>query len=772
MIGLIDMEDNSLKLGIYSKENLLSEKLKNIFKEKYIDAIIFNDLKRNDLKNFGYLIINLLDDFDSIENIKGLIDNLNCRIIVLYPLDDKNEQKLLDLNLNLGVILIPKEVDFSNTVNLEKVSQRIVKETLSFGISGQTLSLKNFINLNKSLPEQKEIKIKNNNAILLPVNTSTKSNTITNKKKSYFSNKKFYKKLTLLFITILLVFLIPLVLIFLSLSTSLLSLKLVTKNSELSSKLIKASTFFSYSSKSLSFGIPIFYNTSNLLIKTTNLGEESLSLLILTKDFVSKIMGDEIYDFEFYSNGISASLDKIHTDIGFLQSDINEQEGFIGNYIRNKLLKENIDIGVLKNKIYEFKNLTSRISNLLGLDKPKKYLILFQNNMELRPTGGFIGSFAIITFDKGRLTEIVVNDVYSADGQLKGHVDPPGPILKYLGEGGWFLRDSNWDPDFKTSSQKVEWFLDKETDQQVDGVVAIDLYFIQSLLKITGPINLVDFKKTIDDKNLYQTTQSEVESEFFPGSIKKASFLTSLSKNLIIELENLPSSKYFLLFKEIYKSLEERHIQVFLHDQNSQEAISSLGFSGQIDTNTSCGSRCFSDNYSLIDANLGVNKANLFIKRSQDIKLQINKEYINHELSINYENNAGKLIGAPGNYKSYTRLLIPQEASVVSLRIFDSNNNYKDLEFDTTEINNRKEIGFLFELLPSTSSKIQIVWILPNNKLNQGGEFRLLVRKQAGTENDGLRVNISSKDLTLTGKALPVYNTTLAKDFSARLFFK
>jgi len=772
VIGLIDMEDNSLRLGIYSKEKLLSENLKNIFKEKYIDVLIFSDLKRNDLKNSGYLIINLLDDIDNLENIKELINDLECKIVVLYPLDAKNEQKLLDLNLNLGVILIPKEVDFNGPVNLERVSQRIVKETLSFGISGQTLSLKNFVSPIKTLPEQKEIKINKINEILLPINNNIQPNKNTRNNKKHFLNKKFYKRLVILFITILLIFLIPLTLIFLSIGTSFLSLKLVTKNSGLASKLIKTSSFFSYSSKSLSFGIPIFYNTSNLLIKTTSLGEEGLSLLILTKDFVSKIMGDEIYDFEFYSNGISASLDKIHTDIGFLQSDINEQEGIIGNYIRNKLFKENIDIGILNNKIYEFKNLTSRISNLFGLDKPKKYLILFQNNMELRPTGGFIGSFAIVTFDKGRLTEIVVNDVYSADGQLKGHVDPPAPILKYLGEGGWFLRDSNWDPDFKTSSQKVEWFLDKETDQQVDGVVAIDLYFIQSLLKITGPINLIDFKKTIDDKNLYQTTQSEVESEFFPGSIKKASFLTSLSKNLIIELENLPSSKYFLLFKEIYKNLEERHIQVFLHDQNSQEAISSLGFSGQIETNTSCGLRCFSDNYSLIDANLGVNKANLFIKRSQDVKLQINKEYINHELSVNYENNAGKLIGAPGNYKSYTRLLIPQEASVVSLRAYDSNNNYKDLEFDTTEISNRKEIGFLLELLPGTSSKVQIVWILPNNKLNQGGEFRLLVRKQAGTEDDNLKVNISSKDLTLTGKALPVYNTTLAKDFSARLFFK
>lgn len=193
---------------------------------------------------------------------------------------------------------------------------------------------------------------------------------------------------------------------------------------------------------------------------------------------------------------------------------------------------------------------------MLGMNAPKKYLILFQNNMELRPTGGFIGSFALITFEKGRMNQIVVNDVYSADGQLKGHVDPPEPIRRYLGEANWYLRDSNWDPNFKSSAIKAEWFLDKELNQKVDGVISIDLYLIQELLKITGPIYLSDFNKTIDSSNLYLTTQSEVEDNFFPGSTKKASFLTALSRSLITEIENLDSKSYQLFSKPYIKALK------------------------------------------------------------------------------------------------------------------------------------------------------------------------------------------------------------------------
>jgi hypothetical protein len=551
-----------------------------------------------------------------------------------------------------------------------------------------------------------------------------------------------------------------------------LSTKVLENNSETSTKLIVASSNLAMLANKINVGIPVYGEMSNFIVKIATISKELVNMATVGKDLILKINGDDVFDVQTYSDSMSASLDKIHTDINFLQGDIEGQNDFVGKKVRQLLITKNIEIAVIKNEIYNLKNLTSRLSEMLGMNAPKKYLILFQNNMELRPTGGFIGSFALITFEKGRMNQIVVNDVYSADGQLKGHVDPPEPIRRYLGEANWYLRDSNWDPNFKSSAIKAEWFLDKELDQKVDGVISIDLYLIQELLKITGPIYLSDFNKTIDSSNLYLTTQSEVEDNFFPGSTKKASFLTALSRSLITEIENLDSKSYPTFFKALYKSLEAKHIQVYLHDVYANEAIIGLGYDGGVDMNTVCGIRCVNDNYALVDANLGVNKSNLFVKRGQELNLSINKKYINHELFVTYENNAGTSIGPSGIYKSYTRVIVPNNATVAGVRVYEANNTFRDLDFDKYDSDNGKEIGFWIQVNPSSVVKTQIVWSLPVESMDQGGELNLNIRKQSGTASDTLKINIIEGDLTLTGKASSVYNTTLDKDFSQKMFVK
>ena len=65
--------------------------------------------------------------------------------------------------------------------------------------------------------------------------------------------------------------------------------------------------------------------------------------------------------------------------------------------------------------------------------------------MELRPTGGVYRQSCSGNLADGRLADFSVEDVYTADGQLKGHVDPPPPISLLLGQEHWYLRDSNWD---------------------------------------------------------------------------------------------------------------------------------------------------------------------------------------------------------------------------------------------------------------------------------------------------------------------------------------
>lgn len=847
------MKDYDGFVGIYSKDNFLTQKLKNKLNEKYYDTLTLTSFKEEELLKLDYLLIDLLDKKDSISDLPKIIKELKYKVIILYPLYvhptkkfiiDTEISSLIKANPNIGVLLVPellgdgvafqpdnvthnlimqsllserikidKHNDLINIISTTSLIDRIIKDIFSFGISGQQVALMGeridsasfaseylkidpenimksstgkeiamlyFVSSAKVLTFLKaatnetrkqfesltDSKIENS---LIPVDVKKDSQKIIKRKKLFFLNYKILSKLTAL---VLLLWSVPTILIILSLSIIFLSTKTVLSNNNLSTNILKTSQKLLTVAESFSFGNNLIYDTSSLINKSVEIGLETIVLSNHGKDLTDKIMADNIYDMTVYSNNISASLDKIHTNISFLQSDINELGGFPGRYLRKIISNRRIDLDNYKNKIYSSKNLFSRLSLLLGEDKPKKYLVLFQNNMELRPTGGFIGSFALLTFNRGRLSEIVINDVYDADGQLKGHVDPPEPIRIHLGEGGWYLRDSNWDPDFSISAKKAEWFLDKEIGVQVDGVIAVDLFFVKDLLNIVGPIKLADFDNTINANNLYQVIQSEVEDEFFPGSIKKSRILTSLSKSLISSVENLSSDVYLGFFKSVYENLERKHLQLYFHDPKAQEALRSLGYAGEVKKDVNCGTRCLEDGYLLIDSNLGVNKANYFIKRSHELNTSIAKEFVGHELFVTYENEANPAIGNSGVYKNYARLILPTNSVIGGVRLYETTGVYNEVEFERVENNGKIEIGFLIEVLPGSLKKLQIVWNNIDDKLKQGGEYRLYVSKQAGTDGDPLTINIRPQGLVLTDDKLSVYNTSLVTDFKTRLFFK
>lgn len=841
------MQDYDARLGILSDTNLITDRLSEKFKEKYLDVIVNSNPEKLDITNLNYLIINLLDEEISLVDVERIIDKVNCKTLVLFPLfvdqskkyvSDVTIQKLIEANPNLGVLLVPELLGDSvkyidgyvshdlirqsllsdrikiinssyiiNAVSVNKLIEVVIREIFSFGISGEALAVvgprynsksfcakflgidtKNIISQNKEtelVEVSRTASLQVNFSMRLAVNftrnmflseVKTKEEVViegpVTKKNKIFDINLLFKRLSKLLVLVLFSLTLPLFSLLISIVLLYSSSKYALTDNELAQKIVNLSLKSVTFSQKVSFGIPIYYNYSNVIYKTSTLFSETLELSGIGGELLSNIIGENPYDLSYYSNSISGILDRIYTDIGFLQIDIYDLNDFFGRKINNYLLASEINISEYKDKVYSAKRFSSRLLAILGGEKPVKYLVILQNNMELRPTGGFIGSFALVTFDKGRMTEIVVNDVYSADGQLKGHVDPPMAIRTHLGEGGWYMRDSNWDPDFANASKKIEWFLDKEVNTKVDGVISVDLNFVQSLLQIVGPIKLVDFDKTITSDNLYEITQSEVESNFFPGSIKKASFLTGLTNQLILEIKSIKKDKYFLLIKEFYKLLEEKHMQLYFHDENAQEAIDSLNYSGKVNLDTNCGQRCYFDKYALVDANLGVNKANYFISRTQDLGLTINRGEIKHELVVTYINSANIAVGNSGTYKSYSRLLLPSGAKVVGVRLYTTSGDYENLNFDTTETNNYLEVGYLINVLPSSLNRVQIVWTQNTSVLSNGGEYRLLVRKQAGTDKDALKVEFKESDLSLTGRVSSVYTTDLVRDFSLKLFLQ
>lgn len=511
------------------------------------------------------------------------------------------------------------------------------------------------------------------------------------------------------------------------------------------------------------------YFAGSLIYQISDIGTFALPLISNSSELFAKVIGKDIFDPQVYVDKMLVDIDNLYQKFSFLEADTKlsaNNQVFLAKIFLAKFNFEKIKTLIDRGKIILF-----NLPNDLGISERKKYLILFQNNMELRPTGGFIGSFGLITFEGGRMTDFSVFDVYSADGQLRGHVEPPTAIKNYLGEANWYLRDSNWDPDFSVSAKRAEWFLDKEIDQNVDGVIGLDLEVVKRILKITGPIFLADYNLTIDESNLYEKTQAEAQTNFFPGSTRKASFLTALSRNLLLEIEKKDFVERFSIVKSFYKDLEERHIQIFLHNKFTNEAVSQLGWGGEVRI-PFCNQNCYADMIGLVEANLGVNKANYFIKRSEKLDIKILGNKIKRTLNLTLINSANPVLAESGRYKVYLRLLtVPntQNNSVFVVSGLESN----EVPFDVYQIREYQEIGALIEVLPGQTKNIIFSWEndLPLN-LNQEGILRFYLRKQGGVSDSPISISFSSPEVAiippegfaLTGSDGYVYNTTLAKD--------
>src|SRR3989344_5061764 len=127
----------------------------------------------------------------------------------------------------------------------------------------------------------------------------------------------------------------------------------------------------------------------------------------------------------------------------------------------------------------------------------RTYIVLLQNNMELRPSGGFMGSYARIGTDARGMREVFVQDIYEPDGQIPGHVEPPAPIQEAFGQGWWKLRDANWDVDYKNAADDVKWFLEQGGEKQIDGLMAINLSSVKRVIGVVGEIKLVTYDETV-----------------------------------------------------------------------------------------------------------------------------------------------------------------------------------------------------------------------------------------------------------------------------------
>lgn len=412
-----------------------------------------------------------------------------------------------------------------------------------------------------------------------------------------------------------------------------------------------------------------------------------------------------------------------------------------------------------------FAGLEPVLAEVLGFEGEKTFLVLFQNNMELRPGGGFIGSYGLLRVNKGQIVDFKIHDVYDADGRLTGHIEPPFPLKRFVGINHWFLRDSNFSPEFPQNANSALRFLSLETADRADGVIAIDTSFLRSLLGALGPVYVPEYKEKVTSANFFQLTQSHAERNFFPGSTQKKDFLRALFTSLMLSLKEKKTLPLSSILKDIKENLAEKHILLYANDPSLQRVFSLSSFSSAWQQEK-IGKNTIADFLGLNEANIGLNKANYYLKRSitQEVSFNPTQGAFEETVKIRYVNFSNNSLPFSGPYRNYLRLILPLNASLTGIaldgkeqkiipavtdpRIYASKSFVvpSGLEVAREELDGKQMIGFLLTIPPSKTLDVTVSYSLPISFVAQTFSYQLNLFKQAGTGSDPYTLIINYPD--------------------------
>jgi len=371
------------------------------------------------------------------------------------------------------------------------------------------------------------------------------------------------------------------------------------------------------------------------------------------------------------------------------------------------------------------KTFLPNICNLTGtIFGSRTYLILFQNNYEIRPTGGFISAYGVLTINHG-IPGIQFYDVY---GEVDEHeyIDPPHyPMQELLGGptyGGYTFRDTNYYVDFRDSAQEMlDFYHITQPESEIDGIVAIDFTMLESLVGLYGPVKAGDFELT--KNNLFETLSAEVsdinrhDAEEIYG---RKDIMKDVAKD-IIKNAILSPFKYRGFSALIAKNLDEKHVILWFADEGLESKAIRLGWSGTMPED-------YEDLLAVSEANLGGMKNDRYMARNIKYEVDIQEDQIVCNLEVTMDHFGGENIPLSGDYKGYLRAYIPSEATQITDKTEESKGNYKSL-------------GEIIYLSKTEEKTVEFEYTLPISII-EDGTYSLDLVKQPGTEADNYEIII------------------------------
>lgn len=458
-----------------------------------------------------------------------------------------------------------------------------------------------------------------------------------------------------------------------------------------------------------------------------------------------------------------ATLEKVTPQIDAISEKVKLVQNEIKDIDPNRYPQE-INGRALRPLISDFKNIIKEADLLLDEAKPlvkvlpkqlgqpteAKYLVIFQNDAELRPTGGFMTAYAVLRVEKGKINLDTADDIYKLDSTVTKNIKPPQAIKDYLNESVYHLRNTNFSPDFVKSMEEFTFLYNSSPERKkINGIITVDTQVLIRILDILGPVDV--YGTTFTTKIVPQCDCPQIIWELEKYADEPTPYLRKDRKDIIGVLltaimqkaMKAPKDKWAPLFMASYESMLEKHILVYFYDPDAQKGMVALGGAGVI--------KPYNGDYLHInDANLGGAKSNLYVTQAVKQEVKVMADGTETVLTIDYkhprrsdncslERKSGVCLS--GTLRDYLRVYLPKGSQIIETRGFEVKGT-KETKGESFEDLDKTVIDGFFTVTPLGLARIQITYKTP---VKFSKEYRELIQKQPGTDGPHYKVTVNGK---------------------------
>jgi hypothetical protein len=373
------------------------------------------------------------------------------------------------------------------------------------------------------------------------------------------------------------------------------------------------------------------------------------------------------------------------------------------------------------------------IPELAGFPKKKRLLFLLQNSDELRPTGGFIGTYGIVETDGGEIRKFETHDVYHLDMPLDKtlKITPPPPIAEYLNKN-WFFRDSNWAPDFPTTAEKALWFFGEENkalkkppeEAVFDGVIAVTPEFMSDLIALTGSVTIEGTEYTAD--NFSRLLEYRVEKDYIrlgEPSWQRKEVIGEIGKVIKERVFDLPLKDWAGAFRIFESNVAEKSVLAYFGDSAVEKFAFAEKAGGEISKSES------GDFFMAVDFNMGALKTDAVMEKGLSYKVVEKEDGLYAIARLSYMHPGGS-DWRTSEYKAYVRLFVPAGSELISSKGASKGEVYAGNEFG------KAFFGAYISVAPGSSGVLSYEYKLPERITEEiaGGKYKLIIQKQPGSK--------------------------------------